>query len=338
MDRFTMRAPDDFHVHFRSGDMMRAVVPHTARQFTRALVMPNTNPPVLDEEEMAAYEEDIRAFLAFKNLSLEPLMTIQIVEDMDPARIAKAKRRGAVAGKVYPRNMTTNSANGVADYRKLWPVFAEMEEYGMLGLFHGEHPDPATFCLDREARFLDILQSIAEDFPGLRIVIEHVTTAAAVDCVACLGNNVAATITVHHLYLTLNDVIGGSLAPHHFCKPVAKRHEDLLALIGAATGGNPKFFLGTDSAPHLREAKECASGCAGVFTAPVAIPLLLQLFEYNGHVNKLENFCSGFGADFYGLERNEGAVTLVKDPWVVPPLYDGVVPFWAGKEIVWRME
>jgi dihydroorotase len=213
-----------------------------------------------------------------------------------------------------------------------------MQARGMLALFHGESPNADVFCLDRERKFLSVLKHIASAFPELKIVMEHVTTAEAIECVGTLPANVAATITVHHLFLTLNDVIGDKLAPHNFCKPVAKRPEDRNALLAAATSGNPKFFLGTDSAPHLQASKECAAGCAGVFTAPVAIPLLIELFDQYGDLGELEDFCSGYGADFYGLPRNERTITLIQKPWTVPSTYDGVVPFWAGKQLQWQME
>jgi dihydroorotase len=336
MNRFTMRMPDDFHLHLRVGEMLRAVLPHTARQFKRAVIMPNITPPVLKDGDMRAYREEI---LTVANGSgFEPLMTIQVIEETEPETIFNAKAAGAVAGKVYPRGMTTNSANGVYDYEKIYPALAAMEECGMLVLFHGESPDPDAFCLDREAKFLKILKGVAGAFPHLRIVMEHVTTAKAVDCVYELPANVAATITVHHLFLTLNDVIGDKLEPHHFCKPVAKRPEDRGVLIAAAISGTPKFFLGTDSAPHFRGVKECSSGCAGVYTAPVAIPLLLELFEKHGVENKLENFCSVFGADFYGLPHNKETIALIREEWTVPSILDGIVPFRAGQKIAWRME
>jgi dihydroorotase len=331
-----MRMGDDFHLHLRSGDMLRAVLPHTALQFKRAIIMPNTVPPVLNDKDVQAYRKGI--LFASTGFEFEPLMTIQIIEGTKPETIFKAKEAGAIAGKVYPRGMTTNAENGVYNYRAIYPALGAMQECKMLALFHGESPDPDVFCLDRETAFLATLEAIAKTFPRLKIVLEHVTTVGAVTCVHGLPDTVAATITVHHLFLTLNDVIGDKLMPHHFCKPVAKRKEDRAALLVTAMGGNPKFFLGSDSAPHLKGAKECASGCAGVFTAPVAMPLLLQLFEEYETTDKLEDFCSGFGADFYGLPRNKETVTLVKEPWTVPPICDGIVPFWAGKEISWRME
>lgn len=335
MQQFTMRVPDDFHVHLRDGDMLRTVAPHTARQFKRAVVMPNLLPPVLTEMGVREYREKILA--ASQDTGFEPLMTIQITEDTMPETILAAKKAGAVAGKVYPRGMTTNSENGVADYDKLDDVFSAMQECGMLALFHGESPKPNVFCLDREEKFLNILYSIRLQFDRLKIVLEHCTTQAAIDWITAAPANVAATITVHHLFLTLNDVIGDKLEPHHFCKPVAKREEDRAALVQAVMSGNPKFFFGSDSAPWIRTKKECMSGCAGIFTAPVAIPLLLDLFEQYGETSKLEDFCSGFGADFYGLPRNEDVLQLERRTWTVPGMYDGVVPFRAGEKIHWQV-
>jgi dihydroorotase len=338
-NRFKMPAPDDLHLHLRDGDVLRAVLPYTAQQFRRALIMPNTTSPILNERDVMNYRDQIAlAAYGSGHPEFEPLMSIQITEHTTPETIRWALVAGAVAGKVYPRGMTTNSENGVLDYRAIYPALTAMEECGMLALFHGESPNPKVFCLDREAKFLKILKRIATKFPRLKIVMEHVTTAKAVECVEALPANVAATITVHHLFLTLDDVIGGKLQPHHFCKPVAKKPADRIALLIAATSGNPKFFLGTDSAPHPRSAKECASGCAGTFTAPVAVPLLAQLFEQQRVLGKLKNFCSGFGADFYNLPRNTGTITLIREDWTVPLIYGDVVPFWAGKTISWRME
>jgi dihydroorotase len=337
-----MRAGDDLHLHLRSGAMLRAVLPHTARQFKRAVIMPNAKlknrdyTGIFDERDMEEYREEILSVA--DGYDFEPLMTIQVTERTTPQIILKTKAAGSIAGKVYPRGMTTNSENGVLNYPDIFPALGAMEECGMLALFHGESPDPNVFCLDREVEFLKTLKMIASTFPRLRIVLEHVTTAAAVECVAELGDNVAATITVHHLFLTLDDVIGGRLEPHNFCKPVAKRPEDRAALIAATTSGNPKFFLGTDSAPHLKRDKECASGCAGNYTAPVATPLLVQRFLEVDAPGKLENFYSGFGADHYGLPRNRERITLVREKWTVQPEYDGVVPFYAGREMAWRVE
>jgi dihydroorotase len=316
--------------------MLRAVLPHTMRQFKRAVIMPTTIPPILTPEDVVAYRKEI--LTEAHGSGFEPLMTIQITENTKPEIIPLAKAVGVVAGKVYPRGMTSHSENGVADYKAIYPVLRAMQECGMLALFHGESPEPDVFCLDREVKFLGILTDIAAEYPGLKIVMEHCTTAAGMERVLKLNHNVVATITVHHLFLTLNDVVGDKFEPHHFCKPLANRPEDREKLLIAARSGNRKFFLGTDSVPYLQGAKECASGCEGIYTAPVAIPLLVQLFENIGHLNKLEGFCSRFGADFYGLPQNTETIKLVREKWMVPPSYDGVVPFYAGKEIQWQIE
>jgi dihydroorotase len=342
MDTITITKPDDFHLHLREGDMCHRVIYPTARQFKRGLIMPNTKEPILDAERMIAYRADIQKYCSYSsNISFEPLMTIQITESTTPAIVIAAKEAGAIAGKIYPRGMTTNSENGVMEYTKLWPVLKTMENVGLVACFHGESPEEGLFCLDREEAFLTILEMIVRAFPQLKVVMEHVTTQRAVDKIQYLTEigfqNVAATITVHHLVLTLNDVIGGKLQPHNFCKPVAKREMDRKALINAVWTGDPRFFLGTDSAPHLREDKECASGCAGVYSAPVAMPLLAEVLERYRCLERLEPFCSHFGADFYGLPRNTETLTLVKESWVVPREYTTIVPFWAGKEISWKI-
>ncbi len=336
MDQFKMRKPIDCHLHLRNGDVLRTVLPFTVKQFKRAVIMPNTEPPVLTGWDAFTYREEILA--AANGSRFKPLMTIQIVEGTKPETIAKAKEAGVVAGKVYPRGLTTNSENGVSDYRKIYPALAAMEECGMLALFHGEMQDPNGLCLDWESKFFPTLKDIAKSFRCLKIVMEHITTARAVDCIDQMGDNVAATITVHHLLITLDDVVGGKLQPHHFCKPIAKRPQDRAALVTAAMSGRKQFFLGTDSAPHLKAKKECASGCAGIFTAPVALPLLVELFEQHAALSGLEDFCSNFGADFYGLPRNGENISFVRKKWKVPPAYGGIVPFWAGKEISWQVE
>ncbi|MBU6389666.1 dihydroorotase, partial [Patescibacteria group bacterium] len=240
-----------------------------------------------------------------------------------------------VAGKLYPEGVTTNSEDGVNDIPALYPVFERMAKEEFILCLHGERP--GVFSLDRETAFLPVLEEIATRFPNLKIVLEHVTTEAAVELVKKLPDTVAATITVHHLYLTLDDVIGDKIRPHHFCKPVAKRPEDRAALLAAATSGNPKFFLGTDSAPHAVETKECEAGCAGVYTAPVAIPLLAEIFERQNALDQLEGFTSFFGAEWYGLPPNAAHITLQKQEWIVPDRCGTVVPFRAGKKLTWKV-
>jgi dihydroorotase len=300
--------------------------------------MPNTDQPISDADMLSRYRSEI---LAANRWQFEPLMTIKITEQTTRETVLKASEAGAVAGKLYPRGVTTNSADGVEDIANLDPVFAEMNSVGMVLCIHSEKP--GVFCLDREAAFIsDILPRIVSAFPGLRIVVEHVSTTAAVNWVrdyrATSGRpTVAATITAHHLVLTLDDVVGDTLSPHNFCKPLAKRQEDRAALIEAATSGDPAFFLGTDSAPHPRGSKECASGCAGVFTAPIALPVVAQVFEAADALDRLEQFTSVSGARFYDLPLNSGTIALERTPQEVPQEYQGVVPFLAGQRLGWSV-
>jgi len=331
-EMFEIREPDDFHVHLRTGTMLEDVAYLTARQFKRALIMPNTIPPILTARDVRRYRREID----FLTPWLNPLMTIQITDATTPAMIDDAIAVDAVAGKVYPLGVTTNSQNGITSFEKKYPVFEKMQETGMALPIHGELPDPECFCLNRETGFFHIVSEISHNFPSLKIILEHITTEAATVFVLH-HKNVAATITVHHLLLTLDDVVGGMLHPHHFCKPIAKYPSDRSALIKAATSGFPRFFFGSDSAPHLRENKECSNGCAGVFSAPVALPLLVQIFNKHNALDKLENFTSGFGADFYGLPRNEGKKKLIEKDWVVPQQYDGIVPFMTGETLHWQV-
>jgi len=333
MKTLAIRRPDDFHVHLRNGDMLENVAKFTERHFARALVMPNTMPPIVTAEQIPFYRREIKQAAP----NLEPLMTIKLTMRTTPETIEKAMAAGAIAAKMYPEGVTTNSNDAVSSIESLYPVFGCMEYNGMVLCIHGELPE--GFVLDREWAFLETLEAIHQRFPALRIVLEHVTTDDAVQTVKRLPPNVAATITVHHLMITLDDVVGGFLQPHHFCKPIPKRDKDLVALVEAATSGNPKFFLGTDSAPHLKENKECGSGCAGVFTAPVALACLAKVFEDEESLDRLEDFTSTFGANFYGLPLNEGQIVLVKhdndDGYVVDHLAGGVVPFMAGKRLQW---
>jgi dihydroorotase len=328
--------PDDFHVHLRLDEMLKHVTKHTANVFARALVMPNTDPPILDADGVTEYREQILA--AERDVKdFKPLMTVKITPATTPDIIAKAKEAGAIAGKVYPANVTTNSEDGARRFEDLYPCFDAMQKAGMVLSMHGEMPDVDT--IDAESQFLLVLTRIAADFPSLKIVMEHVTTADAVDEILNLPDTVAATVTVHHLYLTMNDVCCGKLRPHNFCMPIAKRKRDREALRRVVLAGNRKFFLGTDSAPHLVTDKECAEGCAGVFTAPVAYPLLIQLFhEAGAEFRLLERFTSYNGAGHYGLELNNGSIVLHHQDWVVPQKYGEVVPFMAGKTIHWQVE
>ncbi|MFA5946416.1 MAG: dihydroorotase [Patescibacteria group bacterium] len=333
----TIRQPDDFHVHLRQGQMLKDVLPHSAG-FGRLMVMPNIVPPVLNADDASRYMEEIVSAMHLYPRRPTIIMSLQVIPNTKPEDIKFAMNRGVRVGKVYPKGMTTNSENGVEDYRSLHDVFGAMEEVGMILSLHGEHPSQTLDCLDREAAFMDILVWINQTFPKLKIVLEHVTTTIAVTNVMAMPDNVSATITVHHLFLTLNNVIGHMLKPHHFCKPVAKRFTDRSSLVAAATSGNRKFFLGTDSAPHLKEKKECADGCAGIFTAPVALPLLAELFERQSALKRLEDFTSRFGAEFYGLPLNKGTVMLEKTSWRMPGEISGVIPFMAGETILWQVK
>ncbi|MFP4302260.1 MAG: dihydroorotase [Spirochaetaceae bacterium] len=331
----TIRRPDDFHIHLRQGPALAQYAKEAANCFARAMVMPNTLPPIVSAEAVREYRNRITD--ATKGLGFQPLMTFKILPEIDPGEVAKMKEAGAIAGKLYPRGATTNAEDGVERMDDLFPLLGAMEEEGVVLSIHGE--DPAAFSLDREYAFLPAVERILKRFDRLRVVLEHVTDARTVAFVESGPERLAATITVHHLFLSLDDVIGGFIQPHHFCKPVAKRPEDRAALRRAALSGSPRFFLGTDSAPHPIEAKECAEGCAGVYTAPVAMPLLTEVFEKEGGpewVALLEAFTSRFGAEFYGLPLNHGEVELHRESWEVPGRYGTVVPFRAGAELPWQ--
>lgn len=329
-----IRCPDDFHVHLRQGTMLQNVVNYTASQFQRAMVMPNTEPAIKNGADIQRYYSEIVAavdpqfstFLPLMTFKITPATTVQDVESVAGL---------AIAGKLYPDGVTTNSQGGVTDFYSLYPVFSAMEKHNLVLSLHGEKP--GAFCLEREEKFLTTLHQISHDFPNLRIVLEHVSTKAAVDAVTLLPANVGATITLHHLELTLDDVVGSLLHPHHFCKPIPKRHEDRSALLQAAFSGNPKFFFGSDSAPHLQEKKECADGCAGVFTAPVVLSSLIALFDEHNHLDLLENFLSTFGAQFYNLPLNTGTLHFTDTPWQVPTLTGGIVPYKAGQTLLWQL-
>ena len=334
----TIRRPDDWHVHLRDGGMLRAVTPCTARQFARAIVMPNLVPPVTSVEAAAAYRDRILAALP-AGVDFTPLMTCYLTDDADPAEVVRGHAAGVfTACKLYPAGTTTNSTSGVTDVANIRGVLAAMERAGMPLLVHGEVTDRAVDVFDREAVFIDrVLQPLLGDFPGLKVVMEHITTADAADFVRQAGPNVAATITPQHLHLSRNALFDGGLRPHAYCLPVLKRERHRLAVRAAATGGSPKFFLGTDSAPHAVSAKESGCGCAGIFNAPVALESYLQEFEEEGALDRFEAFASENGARFYGLSLNEGTVTLVRDELEVPARVADIVPFHAGERLRWRM-
>lgn len=342
-DSLTIRRPDDWHVHLRDGDMLRGVVAHTARQFARAIVMPNLSPPVTTTEAARSYRDRIMAALP-QGPAFEPLMTAYLTDHTDADDLVRGKAEEVLtAAKLYPANATTNSAHGVSDITKLAPVFAAMERAGLVLCIHGEVTDPDVDVFDREAVFIERhLGWIVREFPGLRIVLEHVTTEDGVAFVEDAGANVAATITPQHLHLNRNAMLVGGIRPHAYCLPVAKRERHRLALRKAATSGSAKFFLGTDSAPHARHDKESACGCAGIFNAPFALESYLQVFEEDGALDRFEGFASLHGAAFYGLPVNEATVALVRAETRVPDTIDAagtpVVPFHAGETLRWRLE
>ena len=341
-DTITIRRPDDWHVHLRDGDILAGVVGHTARQFARAIVMPNLSPPVTDSAAAAAYRTRILAVVP-DGLDFMPLMTAYLTDATDPADIRAGFASGVfTAAKLYPANATTNSSHGVSDITNLDPVLAEMQEIGMPLLIHGEVTESHIDIFDREKEFIERhLHRIVAQFPQLKVVFEHITTADAVAFVDAAGPNVAATITPQHLHINRNAMLVGGIRPHAYCLPVAKREEHRLALRKAATSGSAKYFLGTDSAPHARDAKESACGCAGIFNAPYALESYLAVFEEEGALDKFEAFASENGPRFYGLPLNEGTVTLAKRDCPVPDMVDAngtpVVPFHAGETLRWTL-
>ena len=340
--RFTLIRPDDWHLHLRDGAMMAAALPDTARHFARAIVMPNLQTPITTVDLAQAYRDRILAALP-ADMRFEPLMTLYLTDNMPVSEIAKAKNSGFVqAIKYYPTGATTHSEHGVTDLKRAYSVLAAMEKLDLPLLLHGEVTDSAVDMFDREAVFIDRhLMPLTRDFPGLRMVLEHITTRAAVDFVRQAPNNVAATITAHHLLLNRNALFEGGLQPHHYCLPLLKRETQRAALVDAATSGNPKFFLGTDSAPHSRQAKESACGCAGIYTAHAAMELYTEIFERAGALDRLEAFASFHGSDFYRLPRNRDTLTLEQRSWTVPEELhfgkDTVVPLRAGKTMAWTV-
>lgn len=336
-ESLTLRRPDDWHVHLRAGDMLRAVLPFTARQFARAIVMPNLSPPVTTTALARTYREQIVAALP-EGSGFTPLMTCYLTDATDPDDLAAGLADGVfTAAKLYPAGATTNSANGVTDISNIRSVLERMAEIGMVLCVHGEVTDPDVDVFDREAIFIErILIPLLREVSELKVVFEHATTEEAVDFVSAAGPNVAATITPQHLHINRNAMLVGGIRPHAYCLPVAKREKHRLALRRAATSGSTKFFLGTDTAPHTREAKESACGCAGIFNAPFALQSYLTVFDEEGALGRFEGFASEHGARFYGLPLNEGTVTLERVPAEVPEEIAGVVPFHAGETLRWR--
>ncbi len=337
--RLTIRRPDDWHVHLRDGAMLTAIAPYTARQFARAIVMPNLTPPVTDIAAATAYRDRIVAAVGADS-GFTPLMTCYLTDGADADEIARGYATGVFAAcKLYPAHATTNSAHGVTDIRALTAVLETMQRIGMPLLIHGEVTDRDIDIFDREAVFVDrVLTPLTRDYPALKIVLEHITTAEAAAFVAEAAHPIAATITPQHLMINRNAIFDGGIRPHAYCLPVLKREAHRIAVRRAATSGSPRFFLGTDSAPHVVGAKESGCGCAGIFNAPFAIEAYAQVFDEEGALDRFEGFASEHGARFYGLPLNDGVVTLVRAPVTVPAMIGDVVPFLAGETLGWRME
>src|ERR671919_3149940 len=341
MDRLTLKRPDDWHLHLRDGAAMASVLADAARQFARAIVMPNLKPPVRTTYQALDYRERILASLP-QGASFEPLMTLYLTDDTPAEEIARAKLSGRVHGvKLYPAGATTHSDAGVTRISRCFRALQKMEEVGLPLLIHGESTDPAIDVFDREKAFIEeVLGPTVERFANLKMVLEHITTRDAVQYVEVTGPNVAATITAHHLLMNRNALFMGGIRPHHYCLPVLKREEHREALVEAATSANPKFFLGTDSAPHPRSDKEAACGCAGIYTAHAALELYAIAFEEAGALDRLEGFASVFGARFYGLPLNADKITLERKEWRVPERLafgsDELVPLRAGETISWK--
>ena len=341
MDSLTLTRPDDWHLHLRDGAALAAVVPHSAAQFGRAIVMPNLKPPVTTAAQALDYRQRILAALPAGS-TFEPLMTLYLTDNTPPQEIARAKAAGVVALKLYPAGATTNSDAGVTDLRKVYPTLQAMQKHGLLLLVHGEVTDPEVDIFDREAVFIDqVMTPLRKDFPELKVVFEHITTQEAAQYVACSDAFTGATITAHHLLYNRNALFVGGMRPHFYCLPVLKREVHRRALIDAATSGSPKFFLGTDSAPHaaaLKEQSVCGAGC---YTAPCALELYAEAFEAAGALERLEGFASFHGPDFYGLPRNRGEVVLRREPWTLPqtlPFGDALIkPLRAGETLNWRL-
>ncbi|WP_255988110.1 dihydroorotase [Chitinolyticbacter albus] len=338
----TITRPDDWHLHLRDGALMASVLPHTAREFARAIVMPNLKPPVSTVDMALAYRERIVAALPAGS-DFQPLMTLYLTSNLTPDEVVKARASGVVqAVKLYPAGATTNSEAGVAGLDGVMPTLEKMAEIGLPFLVHGEVTDPAVDVFDREAAFIDqVMAPLLQRLPELRVVFEHITTKQAAQFVLDAGDNVGATVTPQHLLMNRNALFQGGIRPHHYCLPVLKREEHRRALVAAVTSGSTKFFLGTDSAPHAQHTKEASCGCAGIYSAHAALAFYAEAFEAAGRLDALEAFASFNGPDFYRLPRNSGTVTLVKDAWTVPASYPfgehDVVPLRAGEALSWRL-
>ena len=340
-DSLTLTRPDDWHLHVRDGEALRTVVPHTAAQFGRAIIMPNLKPPVTTAAQAVAYRERIRAAVP-AGMAFEPLMTLYLTDNLPADEIARAKAAGVVALKLYPAGATTNSDAGVTDIRKTYRTLEAMQREGLLLLVHGEVTSSDIDLFDREAVFIDqVLIPLRRDLPELKIVMEHITTKEAAEYVASAGTHTAATITAHHLLFNRNAIFQGGIRPHYYCLPVLKRETHRLALLQAATSGSDRFFLGTDSAPHPAHLKEHATGCAGCYTAHAALELYAEAFEAAGALDKLEGFASFHGPAFYGLPRNAGTVTLRRETWTPPESFRfgeaELKPLRSGEALRWKL-
>jgi dihydroorotase len=342
LNKLTITTPDDWHLHLRDGEHMKAVLPDTVRRFGRAIVMPNLRPPVTTTAAALAYRDRILTALP-RGSTFEPLMTLYLTDNTSPEEIGRARASGAVhAVKYYPAGATTNSDSGVTDLARCYAVLEQMAEHGMPLLVHGEVTDPAVDVFDRERVFIErILAPLTARFPALKVVMEHITTREAAQFVRDAGENVAATITAHHLLISRNALFAGGVRPHLYCLPIVKRESHRKALVAAAVSGNRKFFLGTDSAPHARHTKETSCGCAGVYTAHAALELYAEVFEAAGALDKLDDFASRFGPAFYGLARNASTITLERTAVEVPAELvfggDRLVPFRAGETVRWQI-
>ncbi len=342
MRKITITRPDDWHLHLRDGEHLRAVLPDTVKRFARAIVMPNLKPPVTTARLALEYRGRILAALPAGS-RFEPLMTLYLTDNTAPAEVAAARSSGAVhAVKYYPAGATTHSDSGVTDLAKCHRVLEAMEKHGMPLLVHGEVTDPEVDIFDKEKVFIErVLAPLVGRFESLRVVMEHITTREAAEFVTSAGPRVAATLTAHHLLLSRNALFAGGIRPHLYCLPVLKREAHRQALVKAAVSGNPRFFLGTDSAPHARHTKETDCGCAGIYTAHAGIEFYAEVFAAAGALDKLEGFASRHGAQFYGLPVNDGTLTLAEDPWTVPPDLafgaDRLVPLRAGAKVAWKL-
>jgi len=340
VDTLTLTAPDDWHIHLRDNQALATTANHAAQSFERAIIMPNLVPPVVTAEQALAYKARIQAALSPGN-NLTPLMVLYLTDKTSATDIQAASAAGVVACKLYPAGATTNSDSGVTDIHLIYPTLEAMQEHGLALLIHGEVTDGDVDIFDREATFIErTLKPLSRDFPHLKIVLEHITTAQAAEFVGSAPAHVAATITAHHLLFNRNHMLAGGIRPHYYCLPILKRQTHQKELLAAATSGSPKFFLGTDSAPHAKNRKEAACGCAGSYTAPIALELYAEAFDSQGCIDKLEAFASFYGADFYGLPRNTHSITLRREPWTVPEFFtfgdETLIPVKAGETLNWR--